>query len=200
MEIVKKDENKVIFAEELEDSLANAIRRFVNEIPVVAIDEVEISKNDSPLYDETIAHRLGLVPLKLDRKLSEKDVIKGKFVSKGEGTTYSKEIKGAGFSVVYPNIPITHLSKEQEIECVLNIKLGKGVEHAKFSPGFIFYRDLSDDDDGEEINQENKKVKMKNGLVVTIESFGQLTPREIFEKAIEELRKNVEEVPKKLGK
>ena len=84
MEIVKKDENKVIFAEELEDSLANAIRRFVNEIPVVAIDEVEISKNDSPLYDETIAHRLGLVPLKLDRKLSEKDVIKGKFVSKGE--------------------------------------------------------------------------------------------------------------------
>src|SRR3989344_6444339 len=133
MEVILNTKEKVIFAENIEDSLVNAIRRFVNEIPIAAIEEVEISKNDSPLYDETIVHRLGLVPIKLDRKLSEKDNIKAKFVSSGEGTVYSEQLKGAGFSVVFGKIPITHLSKEREIEIVATIKLGKGSEHAKYS-------------------------------------------------------------------
>ncbi len=50
--------------------LANALRRSVDEIPVLAINEVDIYKNDSALYDEIIAHRLGLIVLK-NQKLKE---------------------------------------------------------------------------------------------------------------------------------
>ena len=52
-------------------SLANAIRRSVLEIPIMAIDNVEISKNDSALYDEIIAHRLGLIPIKTSKTIKQ---------------------------------------------------------------------------------------------------------------------------------
>ena len=72
MKKIIKNENKVVFLTDMNLTLANALRRSTNEIPVLAIDEVDIYKNDSALYDEIIAQRVGLVPLKNeDLKLPE---------------------------------------------------------------------------------------------------------------------------------
>lgn len=76
METIESTKNKIIFSAEIEESLANAIRRYVHEIPVLAIDEVEIHQNGSPLYDETLAHRIGLVPLKMTKSYKEDSEIK----------------------------------------------------------------------------------------------------------------------------
>jgi len=140
MKILNEKQNQITFSAEIDESMANAIRRYVNQIPVLAIDEVEISKNDSPLYDETIAHRLGLIPLKMD-KISEKSGEKLTLVANKEGMVYSGEIKGR-IKPVYDNIPITILKKGQSIELVAEVKAGEGSEHSKFSPGFMFYRNL----------------------------------------------------------
>ena len=41
---------------------ANAFRRVIlSEVPTMAVDEVIFLENDSPLFDELIAHRLGLL-------------------------------------------------------------------------------------------------------------------------------------------
>jgi DNA-directed RNA polymerase alpha subunit len=55
MKKIEKNENQIIFTAGMNETIANSIRRYIGQIPVLAIDEVEISKNDSALYDETIA-------------------------------------------------------------------------------------------------------------------------------------------------
>jgi len=148
--IIQKDKERLIFSSEMSESLANSIRRSVLEIPVLAIDEVEISKNDSALYDEIIAHRLGLVPLKMEdglemRKGCAKCTVQLKMQVKGPGTVYSGSLKGRA-EVVFDKIPITLLRDGQEIELVASAILGKGIEHAKYSPGLAYYRNLAEVD------------------------------------------------------
>jgi DNA-directed RNA polymerase subunit D len=143
METKQEKNNQISFRLKISESLANSIRRYLNQIPVLAIDEVEIIKNDSPLYDETIAHRMGLIPLQEDKSLKEGSESKLNLSVKKEGTVHSGEIKGK-IKPVYDSIPITVLNKNQEIELVAKVRLGKGETHSKFSPGLMFYRDVVD--------------------------------------------------------
>lgn len=176
MKLVNKKDNQLVFTVEIDESLANALRRYVNQIPVLAIDEVEISKNDSPLYDETIAHRLGLIPLKSDKQVSEKTTSKLKLNVKKEGMVYSGDLKG-GVKIVYDKIPITLLNKEQELELVATIKAGKGSKHSKFSPGIMFYRNLVDIKIDKDCPREvvevcpQKILKSEGGKIVISDDF-----------------------------
>jgi len=238
MELVNKKDNQVTFIAEIEESLANVIRRYMHQIPVLAVEDVEISRNDSPLYDETIAHRIGLVPLKTEKAVNDKSKGKLKLSVKKEGVVHSGELKG-DVKIVYDSIPITTLNKGQELDIVASVKGGKGVEHAKFSPGFMFYRNVVDvkvdkDCPKEVVDfcprkvfglKDDKVVVEKSSecdmceacievcrkykkdsvsltptkeLVVTLESFGQLSVEDIFKKAVEILKKDLAEVSKKI--
>ena len=141
MKILNKKNNQITFSADIDTGLANAIRRYIDQIPILAVDEVEISKNDSPLYDETIAHRIGLVPLKMDKTISEKSEEQLTLIAKSDGIIYSGELKGR-VEPVYDKIPITILKKGQELEILATARVGKGSQHVKFSPGLMFYRNL----------------------------------------------------------
>jgi DNA-directed RNA polymerase subunit D len=240
MKTMNKKENQITFSAELDESLANAIRRYIDQIPILAIDEVEISKNDSPLYDETIAHRMGLIPLKMDKTVNEKSVEEITLIAKKDGMVYSEEMKGK-IKPVHDKIPITVLKKGQELEILATARVGKGNNHSKFSPGLMFYRNLIkinvDKDCPKEIVNacpqkvfgiENGKVSVieenkcdmceactdlcrkmgKNSieliptenLAITVESFGQISEEDIFKKAVNILKEDLEEVSKKIGK
>lgn len=140
MEIIKKTDEKLVFSANVGIELANAIRRSVSEISTIAIDELEISKNDSALYDETIAHRIGLIPLKMDKSYKEGESFNLKLSSNKKGFVYSGDLKG-DVEVVFDKIPITLLEENQEIKLKCKTKIGTGKEHSKFSPGFISYRE-----------------------------------------------------------
>jgi hypothetical protein len=70
-----------------------------NEIPVLAVDSIEVSKNDSMLYDEMLALRIGLIPLKADKTfaLPEECTCKGKGCMK---CTASLVLKASGPGVI----------------------------------------------------------------------------------------------------
>ncbi len=172
MRLIERKDNTLIFGVEANESILNAIRRYVNQIPVLAVDEIEISKNDSPLYDETIAHRIGLIPLKNENKAKGKL----KLDVKKEGIVYSGELKG-DIKVIYDKIPITLLDKNQELELVANVKIGKGNEHSKFSPGLIFYRNIfeikADKNCPKEVieNCPRNILKLKDGKIIVEDDF-----------------------------
>jgi DNA-directed RNA polymerase subunit D len=149
------EKNKKKFIIKTNESLANAIRRCTNRILIPAIDEVEIYKNDSALYDEVLAHRLGLIPVKENRKLVEpekcsckgkgcnKCQIQVKLKTKGPKTVKAIELEG-DVEIIYENMPIVILDKNQNLELVGFIRLGKGKNHAKYSPGLVYYRNFTE--------------------------------------------------------
>lgn len=176
MERVFRNKEQIVFISEINETIANAIRRYVNHIPIVAIDSVEIYKNDSPTYDETIAHRIGLVPL----KPKDKSKRTGKMVLNliGERVVYSGDLNG-DFEVVYKNMPITILSKNQELSLVADVREGLGIEHTRFSPGVITYRNVVeirfDKKFYEEIREnlnvfQNIEIKEKGNKIVLIDN------------------------------
>jgi DNA-directed RNA polymerases I and III subunit RPAC1 len=59
----------------IDPSTANALRRiFISEIPTMAIEKVNMWQNTSVIPDEVLAHRMGLVPIKVDpRKFDYKN-------------------------------------------------------------------------------------------------------------------------------
>lgn len=141
MNIIKKTDEKLIFSLKTTESLANAIRRSVYSIPIMAIDELEIAKNDSALYDETVAHRIGLIPIKMDKSWKEDSVLKFKLNAKKEGYVYSGDISG-DVEIVYDRIPLTLLKSDQEMKIKGTTKMGTGNEHSKFLPGLVVYRNV----------------------------------------------------------
>ena len=152
MKTISSTPEKITIRMKTQLSLANAIRRSTDEVLTLAIDEVEIYKNDSALYDEVLAHRLGLIPLKTDNKMSLKTKIDLKLSKTGPGMVYSKDLKGKSL-IVHENIPITLLEKGQELEFVATAVLGKGTDHAKHSPGLCYYRHLL------KVKSSNSKVE-----------------------------------------
>lgn len=158
MEIIEKSDKKIVLRMDANVTLANAIRRSVSEIPTLAIDEVEIYKNDAPSYDEVVAHRLGLVTLKTEKSMNSKTKIDLKLTKTGPCTVYSGDLKGAA-DVVYDKIPITILGEDHKLELVATAVLGKGIEHAKYIPGLCYYRHLLEVKSSPEIDKIIQKSK-----------------------------------------
>lgn len=141
METIKKSPELLVLRMDANESLANAIRRSVAEVPTLAIDEVEFFKNDSALYDEMLALRIGLVPLKTEKGMTKKTKIDLKLSKTGPCTVYSDDLDGNA-EVVHKKIPLTILSEGHKLELVATATLGRGIEHAKFTPGLCYYRHL----------------------------------------------------------
>ena len=139
--MIQSGKEKIRFTDKMNVSLANAIRRSVAEIDVLAVDECDIYKNDSALYDEIIAHRLGLVPL-ANQSVKEGKAIELKLKAKGKEGGVNVLSKELGDISVYPDMPIVYLEKDQEIEVVARASTGKGKDHAKFMPGLLFYHEM----------------------------------------------------------
>jgi len=161
MEVIEKKPERLVLKLDIKESLANALRRSLAEVPTLAIDEVEIFRNDSALYDEVLAHRFGLVPLKTEKSMSAKTEVALKLSKTGPCTVYSGDLKGNA-DVVFDKIPLTILGDGHKLELIATAKLGKGINHAKHSPGLCYYRHVLEITSTPEID---KIVQSGHGLI-----------------------------------
>jgi len=214
VKILERGENEVTFMlSGVNLRFANALRRaMLAEVPKLAIDEVNIHENTSLLYDEQLALRLALIPLKTDLSdygADDRVSLTLKAISpEREGYTmvYSKELISSEPNVeaAFGNIPIVKLmSSEREVGGMKSVarqkialeaiaKLGRGGEHAKWQPvTACSYRDVPD---------EEHKHKHKNSLLFTVESDGALPVDTIIEEAARIMRGKCERVVEELTK
>lgn len=161
METIQNTKDKLVLRIEANETLANAIRRSVSEVPTLAVDEIEIYKNDSALYDEVIANRIGLIPLKTEKSMSEKTKIDLKLSKKGPCTVYAEDLEGPA-DVIYKKIPIVLLGENHKLELTATAKLGIGREHAKHVPGLCYYRHILEVKSSPQID---RIVEKSNGLI-----------------------------------
>lgn len=132
---------------------ANALRRaMIAEVPAMAIEDVIIIENTSVMYDEIVAHRLGLIPLKTDLDayvLPEECDCKSELgCSKCRASftleadagdeavmVYSSDLKPeSDVAPVSGSIPIVKLGPSQKLRLEVYARLGRGIEHAKWQP------------------------------------------------------------------
>jgi len=137
-------------------AFANALRRvMLAEVPVMAIEDVIFVENTSVMYDEIIAHRLGLVPLKTDLDayvLREQCDCKSdlgcpkctaSFILEAQAadqttTVYSGDLKPATEIVpTSDRIPIVKLAPGQKVRLEAYARLGRGSEHAKWQAASV---------------------------------------------------------------
>ena len=259
--VLENDKEKGRLSFILKDSLpvyVNTLRRLmIDEVPTMAIEEIEFQKNNSILYDEAIAHRLGLVPLKTDLKsynLPDKCKCEGKGcnrcqlklilrATKGSGVVYSSELKSKDPAIkpVFQEMPIVKLLKGQTLELEATAVLGRGREHMKWSPCHAWYKykpvieitgevknpeaiievdhnnvfeikdrklainkdrvlecDLSLD--FSEIDKNVKVSASDTEFVFYVESFGQLSCKEVVSKAVDIMDEQLDELVEELKK
>jgi len=131
-------------------AFANALRRaMISEVPTLAIDDVRIYDNTSALFDEMLAHRLGLIPIITDlATYSRKETCAcGGAGCPGCSVTYTLSVEGPKMVQssdlipqdpkavpVHDNVPIVKLIKGQKLVLEARAELNTGKEHAKWQP------------------------------------------------------------------
>ena len=158
METISNTPEQLVLKMPANESLANAIRRSVAEVPTLAIEDVEIMKNDSALYDEVLAHRLGLVALKTEKGMSDKTSVTMKLSKTGPVTVYAGDLEGSS-EAIYGKTPLTLINENQKVELVVTAILGKGTDHAKHIPGICYYRHMLEIKSTPEIDTIIQKAK-----------------------------------------
>jgi DNA-directed RNA polymerase subunit D len=166
---------------------ANTLRRIaINNVKAFAIDRATFYENTGAMFDEYIAHRLGLIPILTPNKgYDEKDEVLFTLEAVGPKVVYSKELESADkeVKIANGNIPIIKLAAEQRLRLECKAVMGTGLKHAKFQPGMVTY-------DSPEQGTYNFYV----------ESFGQMPPKEIINKAFEVIREEIKDVSKEVKK
>jgi len=134
-------------------AFANAMRRaMIGEVPTLAIEDVRIYDNTSALFDEMLAHRLGLIPLTTDLSTY---TTQAACSCGGAGcpactSTYTLSVEGPRTVMssdlipqdpkaapVYDNIPIVKLTKGQKLVIEARAVLNTGRAHAKWQPTLV---------------------------------------------------------------
>jgi DNA-directed RNA polymerase subunit D len=139
-----------LLIEETSPYFVNSLRRvLIAEVPKLAINDVILYDNNSGLFDEMVAHRLGLVPVPTDlNAFNFRDAcvcsgqgcpnctVRYTLSKEGPGMVYGRDLQpeNPNLAIADPDVPIVELLKGQRVILEAEAVLGRGRDHAKWSP------------------------------------------------------------------
>ncbi|KUG19698.1 MAG: DNA-directed RNA polymerase subunit D [Methanomicrobiaceae archaeon] len=131
-------------------AFANTLRRaMISEVPTLAIEDVRIYDNTSVVFDEILAHRLGLIPIRTDLSVyvprsectcgeAGCPICTSTYTLSVEGprTVYSRDLipQDPGAVPAEEDIPIIELFEGQKIVLEAHAIVSTGREHVKWQP------------------------------------------------------------------
>jgi DNA-directed RNA polymerase subunit D len=185
LSILESNEKSVSFRlEGTNFSFANALRRsMINGVGSLAIDKVTFYENSSAMFDEYIAHRMGLVPIHTPKDYDEKDEVVFSLSAEGPSTVVSKELVSTvkGIKAANENIPIIKLAQGQTLKIDGKAVFSNAMKSSKFQPGLVTYKAIGDDK-----------------FEFYVETFGQMTPLEIVHRALNIISNSLKDVTKEI--
>lgn len=157
IKVLEKSNTKMRFLlEKSTPAFANALRRVAkSEVPTMAIEYVDFEENTSGMFDELLAHRIGLIPLTFDTSvynLKSECKCGGKGCSRCEVTLVLEKqgpcvVKAGDMkstdNTVQPaekEIPIIELLENQRLKFEAVAQLGLGTEHIKWQASNVGYQ------------------------------------------------------------
>lgn len=184
---IKKGDRKIKFMlKGVNPAFVNGIRRAIQaSVKSFAVDTVNIYENTSVMFNEMLAHRMGMLPIQADTKTyKKKDKVTLMIEKEGPCTVYSKDITSTDpkIEVVDKKIPIVKLAKGQRLKAEMEAIVDSGKSHTKWVTGILSY------------NYD------KDVFNISLESFGGMEPKEILIQAAEEMKEKTEGLRKALSK
>jgi DNA-directed RNA polymerase subunit D len=160
------------------EAIANALRRsMMAKVPTLAIKELHINQNQSGLFDEVLANRMGQIPFTIPENVDEDDTVHIAVQKEGETTVHAEDIKADYDEAkpVNPDTVVVDLKEGQELKLEGEAVLGTGKDHAKHQGGTIGYQKTDD-----------------NQFVFRIESTSGYTNQELLEAGIQKIKDDLE--------
>lgn len=161
------------------EAIANSLRRsMMVKVPTLAIKELHINQNQSGLFDEVLANRMGQVPWTIPENVEEGDTVHIAVQKEGPANVHAEDIKADNDEAepVNPDALIVELKEDQELTLEGEAVLGTGEDHAKHQGGTIGYQKTGD-----------------NQFVFRIESTSGYTNEELLQAGIQEIQEGLDE-------
>jgi len=144
VELETVEENEEVLKLKLTDAneaIANSLRRaMMVKVPTLATKTLEISANDSPLFDEILANRVGQIPFTIPQNVEEGDTVHLALKQEGPTTVTANDISANNDEAEPVNdAKITELDEDKKLEFEAEAELQTGETHAKHQGGTIGY-------------------------------------------------------------
>lgn len=177
--VEETDEVLHVRLEDANPAVANTLRRsMMTKVPTMAVQELRVNQNQSGLFDEMLANRVGQIPLTIPEGFDEDDTAVLALDREGETKVTAEDLSSGNYDIEpVNNTTIVKLKEGQALEFEADAELGHGTEHAKHQGGTVGYEEVDE-----------------NTFEFRVESTSSYSNRELVQEGLEQVHSRLEEL------
>ncbi|MFH1199640.1 MAG: DNA-directed RNA polymerase subunit D [Candidatus Micrarchaeota archaeon] len=207
LEVLKDEGSRIQFhAKGASVALVNALRRAVlSDLECFAVDTVDFYENNSVMFNEYLANRIGMIPLTWEESYADDAQVSLSLNAEGPGMVYSRDLRSSDEKIkpANENIPIIKLAADQKLRFEAFAVKGTAKTHAKFQCAMASYAyypakgRMTDIKDADKDTGDGKPAEYKEGeFIFLVESYNNVPAREQLKRAAQLIEAKAEALSK----